>query len=310
MLKKRQRVLVCAHSNKAVQVIASRLLKKHSSRGLVLLGVGSKVTDELKSIFHEHASMTIKNAVHALSGACFGRHTMLDQQIRPDSIPSKLKSVLQNLELLDILADRHNFSKQTQRAISSASTAIVALKRSWLCTLTTPTLSGLTYPWLIFATTLTRFNQAKNNMSGSNPPPNFEADIIKCRREWQRYAGKWLDIDHRLKMVCECVFKLQKMLRSPGDILMKQATVVFATLCTSGRFRVANQFNKPGACVIACVIISLGKNFTYCVMDRYVDHRRSQSSSRSSLSDSLDHVPTIAGARRRCQAVASHSKVS
>ena len=254
MLKKNRRVLVCAHSNKAVQVIARRLLKKHSPRGLVLLGVGSKVTDELKCIFHEHASMAITNAVAALSGGCQGRKTLLDQKIRPDSILSKLRTMLSNLDLLEELADRHNLSKRTQRAISSASSAVLTLKCSWSRQVMARASKNLAYPWLIFATSLRHFEQAKENISDKNKSsPTFEADILKCRREWERYAGRWLGIDHQINLVRQCVHKLWQMLQSPGDILMRQATVLFATLCTSGRFRVVDQFNEPGACLISWV---------------------------------------------------------
>lgn len=48
---KNQRTLVCAPSNKAVQVLAERYLKDHPDVPVILAGVESKISDELRPIF-------------------------------------------------------------------------------------------------------------------------------------------------------------------------------------------------------------------------------------------------------------------
>lgn len=83
LVKKGQRVLVCAPSNKAVQVLAERFVQKYNSP-VILAGIESKVPDVLRPVF-----------LHTWLSDC---HSLLDDHVIRDASKKSKKHFLQALE--------------------------------------------------------------------------------------------------------------------------------------------------------------------------------------------------------------------
>ncbi len=135
LASKNQRVLVCAPSNKAVQVLAERFIEKYSAP-VILTGIESKVSDDLRPIFLQTwlaDCRSLLNDVEIKSGATKNKKQLLQAlnraQENVDNVESRISAYFPEInreyflkikECLTALrqkTDEFNFSQENALAL-------------------------------------------------------------------------------------------------------------------------------------------------------------------------------------------------
>ena len=91
-----KKVLVCAPSNKAVQVIAERFLEKHPGNRIALIGVESKLKETLQPIFTQNWSANKCSIIDKCTDV-FERQLSQGRSILPQGIMHELKTLINSI---------------------------------------------------------------------------------------------------------------------------------------------------------------------------------------------------------------------
>lgn len=191
------RILVSAHSNKGVQVLASRALKDMPDIPMMLVGVESKISEELKPIF---------------------LHRWHDRIASYLTLHTELIELCADGQFLEIGTPVGNLITEISNSIGIAQKELDKFQLLYFNRLDSEAKTDL-YRLMPNPISMSDFQEVQRNLNVLNGSPYAE-------EKWQFFSG----------ILTEIVSKWKKVNRSKLELyLLNHAKIIFATLITSGR---------------------------------------------------------------------------